>query len=90
MRLSEDKINHLAHLIAYALDDAEQVKIKGDLNRVRLRIKEILTRELEIEDEVDQAIRERMRRRKKILEGSDEWDIIYRQEFEAEMKKRQR
>lgn len=87
MRLSEDKINHLSHLIAYALDDLDEVTLKRDLNTIRHAIRAIITEELSLDDKVDAVVRKRLKSRRGLVENSDEWNIVYRQEFDAELKR---
>lgn len=89
MRLSEDKVNHLSHLIAYALDDLDGCKFNTDMNTLRRLIRDTITAELSVEDRVDATIRARLKKRRGLVENSDEWNILYRQEFEAEMGRRQ-
>jgi len=58
-------------------------------NDIRLRIKKIISQELQLEDEIDQFTRNTIASfSRRIPEGSKEWEIVYRRVFSEEMKKR--
>ncbi|MGA1839743.1 MAG: DUF507 family protein [bacterium] len=89
MRLSRSKINHLSHIIIKTLEEDPNVEILKDSNLVRLDIVRIITRELKVEEEVDEIARRKLSSySRKILEGSQEWDVLYQKIFEEEMDKR--
>ena len=89
MRLSRSKINHLSHLLINALEKDPAVEIVKDNNAVRLDIVRIITRELKMEEEIDELVRKKLvSYSRKILEGSQEWDVLYHKTFEEEMNKR--
>lgn len=91
MRLSRAKINHLSHILIKAIEDATNIELLKDSNLVRLDIVRIITQELQMEEAVDDAVREKLSSySRKILEGSQEWDILYQKFFEEEMAKRAR
>lgn len=89
MRLSRSKINHLSHIIINALEEDPNVELLKDTNLVRLDIVRIITRELKVEEEVDEIARRKLSSySRKIQEGSQEWDVLYQKIFEEEMDKR--
>ena len=91
MRLSRDKVIHLSHLIAQALDDEKLVRWLKDRNSLRREIANIILEDLRIEEEVDQEVRHILRSyKRKIVEGSREWDVMYQKTFEEQMRKRGR
>ncbi|MBN2374273.1 DUF507 family protein [bacterium] len=91
MRLSRAKINHLSHLLINAIEEASNIELLKDSNLVRLDIVRIITQELQMEEVVDEVIREKLSSySRKILEGSQEWDVLYQKFFEEEMAKRAR
>lgn len=87
MRLSDDRINHLAHMVAYAIDDAEGVKFHKDLNKIRVLIKNIIERELSLEDKLAEVIHKRLRSQSKVIENTADYEIQFEQEFQKELKK---
>lgn len=89
MRLSRAKINHLSHLLINALEKEPGVEILKDSNLVRLDIVRIITRELRIEDEVDESVRRKLSSySRRILEGSQEWEVLYQKTYEEELARR--
>ena len=88
MRLSRDKVNKVAHVISDALADLPQVEFLEDRNTVRLETRKVLEELLNQEARIDQAARQKIEsQRRTILEGSQEWDILYRKYYNEEVKK---
>jgi hypothetical protein len=88
MKLSRDKINDMSHKIVVALRKARELRIKKDLNEVRLEIVRDITEVLTAEDKVDHAARQKIRSQKReIPEGSEEWDLLHRKYYSEELKK---
>ena len=88
MKLSRDKINDMSHKIVVALRKARELRIKKDLNEVRLEIVRDITEVLTAEDKVDHAARQKIRSQKReIPEGSEEWDLLLRRYYSEELKK---
>lgn len=89
MRLTRDKIVHLSHLIVNALDDQEMVTWLTDKNSLRAEITNIMLNDLNVEEEVEQDVQRILRSyKRKIIEGSREWDVMHQKLFEEQMKKR--
>jgi len=90
LRLSEDKISHLAHLLTENPRKEKLIQFE-DVGRVLRMTKQILTNYCKMDDEIDEMVRKKLQSySRNILEGSQEWDILYRKHFEEEMKKRWR
>ena len=88
MRLSRDKVNKLAHVITDALAGMDQVDFIEDRNTIRLEVRKILEELLMQEARIDQSARQKIESQKRtILEGSQEWDILYRKYYNEEVKK---
>jgi uncharacterized protein len=88
VRLSRDKINKLAHTIADALADLDQVEFVEDRNTIRVEARRILEELLAEEAKLDQAARQKIEsQRRTIIEGTQEWDILYRKYYNEEVKK---
>lgn len=88
MRLSRDKVNKLAHAVTDALAGMDQVEFIKDRNTIRLEARRILEELLGEEARLDAAARQKIERQKRtILEGSQEWDILYRKYYNEEVKK---
>ena len=88
MRLSRDKVNKLAHVVTDALADLDQVDFVEDRNTVRLEVRKVLEELMNQEARVDAAARQKIESQKRtILEGSQEWNILYRKYYNEEVKK---
>ncbi len=88
MRLSRDKVNKLAHAVTDAVAEMDQVDFIEDRNTIRLEVRKILEELLMQEARIDQAARQKIESQKRtILEGSQEWDILYRKYYNEEVKK---
>ena len=88
MRLSRDKMNKLAHTIADALAEIDGVEFVEDRNTIRMETRKILEELLNQESRIDAAARQKIENQKRtIMEGSQEWDILYRKYYNEEVKK---
>jgi hypothetical protein len=88
MRLSRDKINKLAHTVADALADLDQVEFVEDRNTIRMEARRILEELMAEEAKIDLAARQKIEsQRRTITEGTQEWDILYRKYYNEEVKK---
>ncbi len=87
-RISREKINKLAHAVADTLATIENVEFLEDRNTIRQEARRILEELLAQEAKIDQAARLKIEnQRRTILEGSQEWDILYRKYYNEEVKK---
>jgi hypothetical protein len=88
VRVSRDKVNKVAHVVTDALADIAELDFIEDRNTIRLEVRKILEDLLNQEEKIDQAARHKIENQKRtILEGSQEWDILYRKYYNEEVKK---
>ena len=88
MRISDDKINKLAHTIADTLAEIPECDFLEDRNTIRQEARKALTKLLTDEMKLDAAARQKIASQRKIIvEGSQEWDILYRKYYNDEVKK---
>ena len=88
MRLSRDKVSVLARAVAEVLKQMDEVEFIEDPNSIRQETRKILEDLLNQEEKIDQAARQKIESQKRtILEGSQEWDILYRKYYGEEVKK---
>ena len=88
MRVSRDKVNKVAHVVTDALAETDELDFIEDRNTIRLEVRKILEDVLNQEEKIDQAARHKIENQKRtILEGSQEWDILYRKYYNEEVKK---
>jgi hypothetical protein len=81
-------MNKLAHTVADALAEMENVDFVEDRNTIRLEVRRILEELLHQEERIDAAARQKIEsQRRTIMEGSQEWDILYRKYYNEEVKK---
>ncbi len=86
MQLSREKINQLSHLIVQALADQDGINLLHPDNDVRLEIVRVLTEEVMLEDQIEQTVKDKLASYSRtIIEGSREWDIMYRKLYEEEL-----
>lgn len=88
MRVSRDKLNKVAHVVSDALAELDAVDFLEDRNSIRLEVRRLLEELLNQEAKIDAAARQKIETQKRtILEGSQEWDILYRKYYNEEVKK---
>ena len=86
--LSEDKVSHLAHVILGAVKKSPLVQVQSEDGRILKEIKRVLAGELAQEQEIDRKVRAKLGSYSRgIVEGSSEWDVLYRKTFEEESRK---
>ncbi len=88
MRINRDKLNKLAHTVADTLAEIDQVGFLEDRNTIRQEARKELEILLTEEAKIDMMARQKIaNQRKIILEGSQEWDILYRKYYNDEVRK---
>jgi hypothetical protein len=90
MQFSEGRKSYLAHRILEAFEKEGLAKVRNQ----RLALNEI-KRVLELDHQVDEQIDALVRRKiaslsRRVAPGSREWDVLYRQYYEEELRKRRR
>ena len=84
MKLSREKIVHLSHLILNQLNQDEDVEFFADPQEIRQQIFHIIGEEMKSDEAIDAAVRRKLESQKRIVEGSEEWEILYRKYYEEE------
>jgi len=88
MRLSREKIIRLSHQITEVLVSSDDVEFIEDRDTIRQQIVQILQGSLREEEKADGEVRKKITSQKKeILEGSEEWDILYRKYYAEELRR---
>ncbi len=86
MKLSREKIIHLSHLILNHLNQDEEIEFFADPQEIRQQIFHIIGEEMKSDEAIDAAVRRKLESQKRgIVEGSEEWEILYRKYYEEEM-----
>jgi uncharacterized protein len=88
MRISREKVIRLSHQITDVLVKSEEVEFVEDRDTIRQQIVSILLATLKEEEKADAEVRKRITSQKKeILEGSEEWDVLYRKYYAEELRR---
>ena len=88
MRLSREKIVRISHQLTDVLVASDDVEFVDDRDTIRRQIVEILTATLREEEKAELEARKRITSQKKeILEGSEEWDLLFRKYYSEELSK---
>ena len=88
MRLSQEKVNKVAAVVTDALAGMKAVEFSEPYEDVRAELRRILEGLLQEEEKIDKAARQKIESQKRtILEGTQEWDILYRKYYNEEVKK---
>ena len=91
MRLSEDRISHISHLVLDMLMQNRNVDAIQAEERVLREIKRTITAELTFDDEADNAARRTiLSLSRRIPEGSREWEVLYQKYREEELRRRRK
>jgi len=88
VRISRDKVNKLAHVVADTLAETPECDFLEDRNTIRQQARALLEKLLAEELKIDTAARLKVQSHKRnIPEGSQEWDILYRKYYNEEVKR---
>ena len=88
MKLSREKVLHLSHLVLAQLDRDDGVEYFDEPQEIRQTIVKIIMDEMRNDEVIDTLVRRKLESQKRgIVEGSDEWDVLYRKYYEEEVAK---
>ena len=88
MRLTREKTIRLSHIITDLLVASDDVEFIEDRDTIRQKALQILQDLLKEEDTMDAEVRKKSGSQKKeVLEGSEEWDLLYRKYYAEEMRR---
>jgi len=86
LRLSREKITRISHQVAEAMRVDPDVILKTDLNEIRLEVMKLINSRLKVDEMLDTKVRERIASfKRKIPEGGQEWQVLYRRYYEEEL-----
>ena len=86
MKLSREKVLHISHLILGYLDGDDGVEYFDEPQQIRQTIVKLITDEMRADEAIDALVRRKLESQKRgIVEGSDEWDVLYRKYYEEEV-----
>ncbi|HEX6879036.1 MAG TPA: DUF507 family protein, partial [Terriglobales bacterium] len=83
-----DKSNKIAKAAFEAIKEVEDIEFIEDPQTIRQEIRAVLEKLLIEEEGLDKAARQKIESQKRtIVEGTAEWDILYRKYYNEEVKK---
>ena len=90
MKLSRERVLHFSRLIMGYLDQDDAVEYFEDPREIRQQIVKMIEAEVKADEMIDALVRRKLETQKRLVEGSDEWDILYRKYHEDEVAKHRR
>ena len=91
MRLSDDKISHMSHVLLKGLIDRDVIEKKAEDGKIRREIKRVIESELKAGEDIDEAVRRKLQSlSRKLIEGSPEWEVLYQKYYTEEEVRRGR
>lgn len=91
MKLSREKILRISHLILNYLDADDEVEYYADPQEIRQEILKLISDEMKTDEAIEALVRRKIESQKRtIVEGSDEWDVLYRKYYEEEVARHRR
>jgi hypothetical protein len=86
VKLSREKVLHMSHLVLGHLDKDDGVEYFDEPQEIRQTIVKIIMDEMRNDEAIDALVRRKLESQKRgIVEGSDEWDVLYRKYYEEEV-----
>ena len=91
MKLSRERVLHLSRLIMGHLDADDGVEYFEDPKEIRQEIVKMIEGEVKADEQIDALVRRKLESQKRpIVEGSDEWEVLYKKYYEEEVTKHRR
>jgi len=88
VKLSREKTVKIAHLIFDHLNSDDGVEFFADLGEIRQEIVRLISDELKTDEAIDALVRRKIESQKRtIVEGSDEWEVLYRKYYQDEVER---
>jgi hypothetical protein len=86
--LSDEKVSHLSHVILKSLKASPVVRVTDETATLK-EIKRVLASELAEVAQIDAVVRQKLAHYSRpVLEGSSEWDVLYRKTYDEESRRR--
>jgi hypothetical protein len=85
VKLSRDKVVRLSHLIFNEFNNDEEIEFFAEPSEIRQDIFKMIEGEMKADEAIDVIVRRKIETQKRtIVEGSDEWEVLYRKYYEEE------
>jgi hypothetical protein len=87
--LSDEKVSHLTHVLFKGLTDKTLIELVAEEGKVRREVKRSIVSFLKVSEEIDLTVRKKLQSfSRKIIEGSPEWEVLYKKFYREEAAKR--
>jgi len=91
VKLSRDKVVRLSHLIFNEFNNDEEIEFFAEPSEIRQEIFKMISDEMKADEAIDALVRRKIETQKRtIVEGSDEWEVLYRKYYEEESARHRR
>jgi hypothetical protein len=91
VKLSRDKVVRLSHLIFNEFNNDEEIEFFAEPSEIRQDIFKMIEGEMKADEAIDAIVRRKIESQKRtIVEGSDEWEVLYRKYYEEESSRHRR
>ncbi len=91
MTLSDDKVTQMTYVLLKGLMDKGLITLKEDDSLLRREIKRTILSELKLGEDIDIAVKKKLQSlSKKLIEGTPEWEVMYKKFYEEEENKKGR
>ena len=88
MKLSREKVLRLSHLILDYVNGDDGIEYYVETQELRQEIQRLIEGEMKADEAIDVLVRRKIESQKRpILEGTDEWEVLYRKYYEEETAK---
>jgi uncharacterized protein len=85
VKLSREKVVRLSHLIFNEFNNDEEIEFFADPAEIRQEIFKLIEGEMRADEAIDALVRRKIESQKRtIVEGSEEWEVLYRKYYEDE------
>jgi hypothetical protein len=85
VKLSRDKVVRLSHLIFNEFNNDEEIEFFADPSEIRQEIFKLISDEMKADEAIDALVRRKIESQKRtVVEGSEEWEVLYRKYYEDE------
>ena len=86
MKLSREKILRLSHLVLTTSTRTRRSSTSPTPRRSASEIVKLISDEMKTDEAIDAIVRRKIETQKRtIIEGSDEWEVLYRKYYEEEV-----
>jgi hypothetical protein len=88
VKLSREKVLQISHRILAHIEKDDGVEYFDEPQEIRQTIVKIIMDEMKNDELIDGLVRKKLESQKRVIvEGSDEWDVLYRKYYEEEVAK---